>query len=149
MAIWLITRPFAKGKPWLLMGIIFLTTYLLAAFSSAFTTIFLMWSFWYCICESLKYKPYTKFTTAVITGTILSCVMGSLILPFQQLPLVLLGAFSNATGQTVSYVAYMGAVFPFTLICIAEYMLVLKYVVVWMYLNLKILILTNCFKGSL
>lgn len=55
--------------------------------------------------------------------------MGSLILPFQQLPLVLLGAFSNATGQTVSYVAYMGAVIPFTLICIAEYMLVLKYVV--------------------
>jgi len=129
LALWIITRKSIKGKPWLLLTIIFLVTYLLAAFCQAFATIFLMWSFWYVICRTLGYQPFTKFVTAVITGTILSVVMGSLTMPFHQLPLVLLGMFSNLIGEPANYISYMAVAIPFTLICIFEYILILKYVV--------------------
>lgn len=129
IAYWLVSRPFCKGHPWTLIAVMFLTAYILAAFSNAFAVIFLCWNFWYSILNRSGYQPYEKLTTAVITGTILSCVMGSLILPFRQLPMVLLNAFSKAVGESVNYAAYMGVMIPFTLLCLAEFLLLLRFVI--------------------
>lgn len=128
-AYWLINRKFCKGHPWVLIITIFMTTYLVSAFSNAFVAIFLCWSLWYSICKEMGYKPFDKFTTVVITGTILSCVLGSLILPFHQLPMVILNAFGSNMHETANYGAYMGTIIPYTLVCLLEYILICKFFV--------------------
>lgn len=128
-AYWLIGRKFCKGRPWTLMVTVFMTTYLISAFSNAFVSIFLCWSFWYSICKQMGYKPFEKFTTVVITGTILSCVLGSLIFPFHQLPMVILNAFAANMHESANYGAYMATIIPYTLICLLEYVLVCKFII--------------------
>lgn len=128
-AYWLISRKFCQNRPWVLIITVFMTTYLISALSSAFVAIFLCWSFWYSICNQMGYKPFEKFTTIVIAGTILSCVLGGLILPFHQLPMVILNAFSANMQEPVNYGAYMATIIPYTLVCLFEYILVCKFIV--------------------
>lgn len=55
--------------------------------------------------------------------------MGSLTMPFHQLPLVFLSAFSRTMNEPTSYFAFMASVIPFTILCILEYIIVLRFII--------------------
>lgn len=129
ISVWLVTRSICKGRPWVMASCIFATAYFVAAFANAFPAIFLCWGFWYSIFKAVGYEKYDKFVTCALTGTIFAVILGSISVPFHNLPLVLLGSFATMTqSATVSFGAYMGVTVPFSLCCMLEFIFVCKYI---------------------
>lgn len=130
IANWMIARPICKGRPWVFATMIFLIAFLVSGFANAFPALFLCWGFWYSIFKQTGYKPYDKFVTCALCGVVFAVILGSILLPFHNQPLIFLSSFAAMTGiGTISFVAYLGVLIPYTLCCLIEYVLLCKFII--------------------
>lgn len=130
IANWMISRPICKGRPWVFATMIFFTAFIVSGFANAFPALFLCWGFWYSIFKQTGYKPYDKFVTCALCGVVFACILGSILLPFHNQPLIFLTSFAAMTGiETISFVGYLGVLIPYTLACLLEYVLLCKFII--------------------
>ncbi len=67
-AIWFITRPFAKGHPWILLALFFLAVTILGAIMSSVVTTILFMSIAVSILEGMGYQKGDRFAAMLIMG---------------------------------------------------------------------------------
>ncbi len=67
-AFWFLTRPFAKGHPWLLLMLFFLAVTIMGAFMSTTVTTILFMSLAVPMLEAMGYKKGERFPAMIVMG---------------------------------------------------------------------------------
>ncbi|MEE0511437.1 MAG: SLC13 family permease [Peptococcaceae bacterium] len=124
----LLSKKFLQGKPWLFSSILLFVSFLLGAFVSPVASVLLCWSIIYSVSEQLQIKPKSPYPTVMTIGIMLAALLGFGALPWQVVPLVVLGAYTNMTGVAINYLTYIIFYFPIAFVIIIAYILLCKYI---------------------
>lgn len=118
----------AKGRPWVLSTLFLLTTYLLAASTSATATILLMWAILYSLLKSVGYAPQERYTSLMVFGVVYASVLGFAAFPFKGPTLAILRSYTAASGNAVDNLSYMCVVIPISLIMLAGFIVAMRFI---------------------
>lgn len=130
IANWFISRKICIGRPYVLVLMIFIAAYVLGATISLFTAILLLYSIFYNVCDTLGYKKQDKFAVVVLCGIVYSAMLGFSLFPFKAVQIMVLGSLENVSGGlTVGFGSFTVLTFIITVVCLALYMLIMKFIV--------------------
>ncbi len=125
---WFLTRRMINGRPLVFSFIFLLTTYVLAALSANIVPALLfMWAILYGVLQDVGYQKGDRYTTIMVIGTMFAAISGQAAKPFTGSGLVLAGAYEKVAGQGLDYLRYMGFGCIMSIISIAVFVLVMKY----------------------
>ncbi len=120
---------FLKGKPWLFIFMILLCTYIVSGFAGGpFLAAMMFWSIFYGVFQATGYKPYDKFSTLMIIGTMFAACLALVIMPFKGNAIVLVQTFNTLTGMEIDFLKYECLVIPTSILVILTYVLICRFV---------------------
>ncbi len=128
IAMFLITRKWVLGKPWVFTFVFLGAAFLLAAVTSTIPTIIICWSIWYSICSQVGYKPYQPFPSFMVVGVVMAATFGLSVFPFRPVGILVFGILQDLSGLTVNYLTYTCFTLPLCLLCILVFTLLGKLV---------------------
>ena len=106
IARWLITRKFLNKKPMLFTFVYITGLGLCSLLVSSTAAVIMGWVIFYDIADMVGYKKGEKYSTMMIFGTFLSCIMYEGLFAFWSWWLVLAETFREMTGYGINYVTY-------------------------------------------
>lgn len=107
ISLWLITRPFLKGRPWLFTLTFILSVMLLGGLTSSTPATLIGWGILYGICDICGYKKGDSYPTIMIIGLAFAGQFGMSLIPFKQAAVTVIGAFEVMAGHGIDYARYM------------------------------------------
>lgn len=125
---YLLTRRSIQGKVWRLVVALLGVSFALAAVGQAFAAMFLVWEMWYAIFAQVGYKPGDKFATLMIIATVLVMCGGGILMPFTNVPFVILSVYASIGQESINFARYLIFVIPVIILMFAEVVLIIKYV---------------------
>ena len=108
LADWLLSVKFVKGHPWLIIGMIFFSAWLIAAFADTLAAILVFWSISYKIADDVGYKRHSKDMGYLLTGVIFFSAMGAYLFPFKPSVLAFSGGYVSVMGEVPQGAWYFG-----------------------------------------
>ena len=129
LAKFLLSRKFMEGRPYVILAVIFTTSYLLSGLTVALVSMFLLWPIAIDICAKLGYKKGDKIFYILICGIYLAATLGQPMLPFKSASYILVSAYQNGTGNMVNYAAYIFVDVVMYCLVMGLFLLFLKYIV--------------------
>ena len=127
LSAWLLTRPFLVGHPYRIIGMLMIVAWLLAIFAGVFAGMMLTWGFIYQICGLMGYEKHSKQACVMVFGVTLVGALSLSTIPFLHNALVIVAAFTSATGLEVNLLHYLLYAVPENLLVIALYLLMIKF----------------------
>lgn len=124
----MISFKFLNGRPWLFSTFLLIGTYIAAAFINMFAAIIVFWGIIYIVAERFHFQPKDKYPTLMILGVILACSIGSSVMPYKPVPLVILQAYSTVSGTSMDFLKYLCFSFPVSLLVMIFYILLCRFV---------------------
>lgn len=107
VAAWLLKKPFLKGHPWrLTIGLIALV-FIGCICHGGIAILFMVFELTYKICDMCGMKRTHPWAGAIITGAVVSFVIGGGVFPFNGLPLFIMGVFSSIQTFQWPFLQYM------------------------------------------
>lgn len=94
VAVWLLKKPFLKGHPWRLTISLFSLAFIGCICQGGIPILFMVFELTYKICDMCGMKRSHPWAGAIITGAVVSFVIGGGVLPFTGLPLFIVSIFS-------------------------------------------------------
>jgi sodium-dependent dicarboxylate transporter 2/3/5 len=92
IAIKILSWKFAQGKPWVIVGLLMIVSFLLSAlFGGAPGAIIICWSLLYSICHQVGYKPGDDYPCVAAAAVVFGGVCGNHVLPFHMAVVVPMG----------------------------------------------------------
>ena len=82
IANWCVSRKICRGRPWVLIICIFITSVILGGFINQYAGIVIIWYIFYGICKTVGLKKGDALVSYVIVGVPVMCTMGAMMLPF-------------------------------------------------------------------
>lgn len=143
IAMFLITRKWVLGKPWVFTFVFLGAAFLLAAVTSTIPTIIICWSIWYSICNQVGYKPYQPFPSFMVVGVVMAATFGLSVFPFRPVGILVFGILKDLSGLSVNYLTYTCFTLPLCLLCILVFTLLGKLV-----FHIDVSLLKNLTKDS-
>lgn len=129
IANWFISRKICIGRPYVLTLMIFIAAYVLGATISLFTAILLLFSIFYNMCDTLGYKKQEKYPVLTLCGIVYAAMLGFAVFPFKAVQILVLTSLSTASGGlSVDFGQFTGTTFIVTVVCLAIYILLMKFV---------------------
>lgn len=128
IANWFISRKFLKGRPWLFTFFFLLGCVVLSAATNIFLGLLVMWGILYGVCATAGYNPHEKYPTMMMIGILLFLLFGAALMPYRDIPLILLGSYAKMSGQMVEMFDYVSFSVPMTLAALAAYLLIWRFV---------------------
>ncbi len=110
LAGWLLSMKFVKGRPWLIVGMLFFAAWVIAAFADTLAAILLFWSITYKIADDVGYKRHSKDMGYLLTGIIFFAAMGAYLFPFKPGVLAFSGGYVSVMGEIAQGPWYFGFV---------------------------------------
>ncbi len=129
-AMWFLTRPFARGHPWLLLALFFLAvTVLGAVMSSAVTTIVFL-SIATSILEGVGYQKGDRFAATLITGIGWAATASFAMTPIGHgSNMIAIEWIRRDLGYTISFPGWMAVGIPMGLLTYLLFLVVFRYVI--------------------
>lgn len=124
----LLDLPIVKKSPWMLIFILFVTAYIMAAFTNIYPVAILLWSIIYKICNEAGYAPYTKFPTLILSGIMIVGAQGVCLLFFKPTGMVLFGMYNALTDKSIDIIQYTLYMLAMGIFTILVYMFLCKFV---------------------
>ena len=130
-----LTRKVTNGKPWLLVYVVCIGSYLIAGFINCFTAILLFWPVLYDIFNEVGYKKGDAFPRVVLTLVVVSALIGFPMAPYMQNGLALLSNFAKITENLpegsihVNNVSYMAVAITLGFLMMTANLLYSKFVI--------------------
>lgn len=128
MARFFMTRKVIEGRPYVLMFMIFLCSYVLGGTASPMASMLLLWPIAIDICEKYGYSKGNPVFYSYICGIYLASTLGQPMFPFKGASYIVVSAFEKVSGLSVNYGAYILYNFVMAMLILAAYMLMLKFV---------------------
>lgn len=113
------------GRPWLLIFIILLCSWIVASATNAIPGTLLVWGFVYGALEECGFTKKDKFTTTILFMILTTALVGALTMPYNVTPLIFINGLTSSTGYTINYLSF----FLGRCICGLGYVIVLTLVV--------------------
>ena len=117
ISLWVITRKFAAGRPWLFTYLFFLSVMLLGGLTSASPAILIGWSILYGICDVCGYRKGDAYPKMMVFGVVYAALVGMSLIPFKQLALTVMGTYESISGTHIAYAGYMATSLVICLLC--------------------------------
>ncbi len=125
---WIMTRRIIEGRPWLFTIIILIGTYITSVMA-AIVAAFLFWSILYKLFEDIGYKKGDKYPKLLIFGVAYATCLGTFLMPFQGMGLLLTGTMQSAiANSTMPYFPYIIVNLVLSLISILIYVLAMRFI---------------------
>ena len=130
IAIWMISRPFNQGRPWLLSTMILFAAWFLGMFAGLIPSILICWSIVYGIADAVELKPGAKWVAVILCGIVFMAATGCISVPFQIGVVANYGFMTAATNgaYTYSYGAYLIFGVTMALAILFAYVLVCRFI---------------------
>lgn len=126
-AISFLSIPFAKGKPWLLVLLYFLSVLLLGSIMSTTVIVIIYLSINEELFAVFELKKGDKLGKLFTTGLIIVSAFSGAVTPIAHVfPLMAMNLYTTATGQEISYVSYILMALPTALMSLAVLMLLFR-----------------------
>ena len=106
LARWFITRKALQKRPMLFTFVYMVVFGVCALLISSNASVILAWAIFYNIADMAGYKKGEKYSTMMIIGCFLSCIIYEGLFAFQSWWLVLAQTFKDMTGCSINYVTY-------------------------------------------
>lgn len=117
-----------NGRPWLFTFIFLLAAYICAAFINIFAALIVFWNMAYIIAKRFGFNPYEKYPTLLMIGVTLASIIGGCVMPYKPVPLIVLGAYSQLSGQPIDFLHYILFSLPMTLLVMIFFVLICRFV---------------------
>lgn len=121
----LVTMKLTKGKPWVLITVVFFGVAILSCMMSGVVLIIFLLTVFTEMFKKFGYQIGERFPVMFIVGLMLSTGLGSSFLPFKGWPLAPLGTVKKA-GLVIDDGKYMILVASFIFLTLAAYILLMK-----------------------
>lgn len=105
-ARWIITRKFLNKRPFLFTFVYMLGFGVCSLLVTSNVTVLMSWAIFYSIADMVGYKKGERYSTMMIIGCFLSCIMYEGLFAFQSWLLALSETFKGMTGYGINYVTY-------------------------------------------
>ena len=128
IANWFISRKILKGRPWLFTGFFLFTCIVLSVATNIFLGIFIMWGILEGICQTAGYKKHDKYPTLIMIGILVFLLIGAAVMPYRDIPLILLGSYSSMSGESVEMFTYVSFSIPIAIVALLSYVFIMKFV---------------------
>ena len=128
LSAWMLSRKFLTGHPYRIIFTLMILSWLLSIFAGIFAGMLLTWGFVYQICQMMGYKPFSKEASAMIFAIAMTGGLSLSAVPFLHNALVILAAFTGATGIEINLMHYLAFSIPTNIICMLVYLAMCKFV---------------------
>lgn len=128
IANWFISRKFVAGRPWLFSFILLIGAFFAGGFVNMIASMLVFWGVIYAVSEKFGFKPYDKYPTLMILGIGIASCVGGAVPPYKMVPMVMLTAYSNVTGEAINFFQYICFAFPLALLVVVVYILVCRFI---------------------
>lgn len=120
----------AKGRPWMLTLLLWLTTIIMASIMGVVVPLLLMWEIVYTIAEIAGYKKGDAWVGFACAGIVVFSCIGCFLFPFTDYPVLVYGTFQALASYTepITILPYMVCTFSFNILVALLYFLVVKYI---------------------
>ena len=122
----IVSRKFAKGKPWLTSYLFLIAAYVVAAIVSLTPACLIVWSIFTKYAKELGYKKGDPYPSIIIVGICLSALMGFSVFPFNPPGSILVGMAQEA-GFEIPFLGFFISAFIIGFGSISLYILIAKY----------------------
>ena len=128
LARWIITRKGLRNRPMLFTFVYMVSFGVCALLISSNASVILAWAIFYNIADMVGYKRGERYSTMMIIGCFLSCIIYEGLFAFQSWWLVLAQTFKDMTGYGINYVTYFIIGFIIETLVNLLWLLAMKYV---------------------
>lgn len=128
IARWLLTRKILNKRPMLFTFVYIAGLGLCSLLVSSTAAVIMGWVIFYEIADMVGYKKGERYSTLMIIGTFLSCIMYEGLFAFWSWWLVLAETFKDMTGYGINYVTYFILGFTIETLINILFVLSMKYV---------------------
>ena len=128
IANWFISRKFVEGRPWLFSFILLVGAFFAGGFINMIASMMVFWGVIYAVSDKFGFKPYEKYPTLMILGIGIASCVGGAVPPYKMVPMVLLTAYGNVTGESVTFFDYICFSLPVALLVVVVYILTCRFV---------------------
>ena len=128
LARWIITRKVLNKRPMLFTFVYMVAFGLCSLLISSNASVLLSWAIFYNIAEMVGYKKGDRYSTMMLIGCFLSCILYEGLFAFQSWWLVLAQTFKEMTGYGINYVTYFIIGFAIETILNILYVLAMKHI---------------------
>ena len=131
VARWIVTRKFLKGRPWLLITMLFVASVVIGLVGNVAGSVMVMWPLVKDIFHEVGYEKGETAPAFVMFGIVVTGMSASMTMPFQIATVSTFAfLFQASDGAITSFdgAAYMGFALPVLILCIAVLMLVFRFV---------------------
>lgn len=118
-----------EGRPYVLLFVFLMCSYVLSGLSAAMVSMFLLWPVALEICEKFHYKKGDKFLYVIICGIYFASTIGQPMLPFKGAILAVLNAFGKAFGVTINTFSYLLFNIIMAVLVFLGYLLVVRFLI--------------------
>ncbi|MCI8870840.1 MAG: SLC13 family permease [Lawsonibacter sp.] len=107
VAVWFVTRPFAKKNPWLFLGLLFFAPLFIGSFMSPIPAFVVCLPIAEQIFAELKYEKGDRFPQIVVLGILFFASLSTAATPIAHtVTTMALSLYENDMGAPVSFVSY-------------------------------------------
>ena len=123
----LISFKFLNNRPWLFTGFCIMAC-CVCAIINAFASVLIFWEIIYILSKKFGFKPYDKWPTLMLMGMVVASLWGGMIMPYQPLPLVVLGTYQAVSGEAIGFFQYACFSLPIAFLVTLIYILVSRFI---------------------
>lgn len=123
----LISFKILNNRPWLFSGFCIMAC-CICAIINAFASILIFWEIIYILSKKFGFKPYDKWPTLMLIGTIIASTWGGMIMPYQPVPLVVLKTYQSVSGAEIGFFQYVCFALPIAFLVTLSYVFICRFV---------------------
>ena len=123
-----LTRKIINGRPYVFYIMVFLCSFLLSGLTNPLAPLLILWPIMVDAFEEFGIKKGETPFYAGIFGIYLAATLGQPMFPFKGAALVVVSAYEKLSGNVVSYPSYIAYNIIMSMILLACYLLLLKFV---------------------
>ena len=123
----IITRKFAKGKPWVISWLFQTAAYVTALLISMTPAAIIVWGILCKYCQEIGYKKSDKYPVMMIIGVAQAALMGYSVVPY-HMPAATLVGMAEESGANVGFVPFVVAAFLIGYGSLMLYLLAMKFI---------------------
>ena len=128
IARWMITRKFLNKRPFLFTFVFMAGFGICSLLVTSFVSVVLSWSIFYSIADMVGYRKGERYSTILIIGTFLSCLMYEGLFAFQSWLLALSQAYQRVLGEQMNYALFFVIGFITVTLMVLFIVLAMKYI---------------------
>lgn len=128
IARWFVTRKIVNGRPYGFILMFFLACYFLSALTSPVISLLIVWSIGIELLESFGIRRDEPLWAAFNFGVFFVSTIGQPMLPFKGAQLVVLSAYSKASGDTMAFGPWILFNFIMSMILIGLFLLGMRFI---------------------